>query len=130
MNLGTQTASVTNHLMSRSTLGEPLPEVGMGATLLAWTDRHAATITEVIYTRGGMNIVRVQRDRAVPKHQRATEDQKWEYSRDPLGTVHYFRKDKSGRWREVSVSDAGRWVFRGSYGLAIGYRSEYRDPSF
>ena len=49
MNLGTETGSVMNHLMSRMVRGEPAPRVGMGATLLSWTDRHAATVTTGIY---------------------------------------------------------------------------------
>lgn len=32
MKLGTQTGSVINHLYSRGVIGQPTPEVGMGAT--------------------------------------------------------------------------------------------------
>mgnify|MGYP001576962564 CR=1 FL=1 len=38
---GTQTGSLINHLMSGSKGAEP--EVGMGATILGWSDRHPAT---------------------------------------------------------------------------------------
>lgn len=38
MKLGTQTGSTTNYLMS-GVKGQPAPEIGMGVTLLHWTDR-------------------------------------------------------------------------------------------
>ena len=47
MNIGTQTNSLVNHLYSRMTVGAPAPVVGMAATTLSWTDRHAATVTKV-----------------------------------------------------------------------------------
>lgn len=40
-----------NNLMLTGTKGQPTPEVGMGATQLGWTDRHAYTIVEVINHR-------------------------------------------------------------------------------
>lgn len=45
MKLGTQTGSLVNHIYGSS--ANPVPEVGMGCTVLGWTDRHAATIVEV-----------------------------------------------------------------------------------
>lgn len=63
MRLGTQTGSVTNHILSRATIGQPEPTVGMGATLLGWTDRHACTIVEVSMERDRI-VVTVQEDNA------------------------------------------------------------------
>ena len=34
MQLGKQTASINNHLLSRAVIGQPSPKLGMGATLL------------------------------------------------------------------------------------------------
>jgi hypothetical protein len=49
MKLGTHTGSLTNHIYSRAV---PItPEVGMGCTLLSWSDRHPATIID-IFTKG------------------------------------------------------------------------------
>ncbi len=48
MKLGTQTGSVINHLHSRAVIGQPEPVVGMGATMLLWSDRRACTITNNI----------------------------------------------------------------------------------
>ena len=45
MKAGTQTGSLVNHLMSQDT---PIaPEIGMGATILSWTDRNAGTIVKI-----------------------------------------------------------------------------------
>jgi primosomal protein N' len=57
MKLGAQTASLTNHLQSRATIGQPEPTVGMGATLLGWTDRYAGTIVEVLPQKNGSVIL-------------------------------------------------------------------------
>lgn len=98
MQLGTQTASLMNHLMSRSTNGAPEPEVGMGATILGWTDRHAAT---VISWDG--KILRVQRDKATRIDTLGmTDAQGYEYERDPEGCVYDYKRDRSGKWREVA----------------------------
>lgn len=42
MKLGRETGSLINHLLSHSK--EPAPAVGMGATILGWSDRHPATV--------------------------------------------------------------------------------------
>ena len=44
MNIGTQTSSLVNHLYSRMTIGEPEPTVGMGVTMLSWSDRNACLL--------------------------------------------------------------------------------------
>ncbi len=64
MKLGTQTGSMTNHLMSNVKSMEPM--VGMGATVLMWTDRHACTIIEVNINRFKLaRRVTVQYDTAI-----------------------------------------------------------------
>jgi hypothetical protein len=114
MKLGTETGSLINHLAARAT--GPLPEVGMGATILAWTDRHAATI---IYVSASRKLVRVQHDnsRRTDNNGAFTEAQSYEYSRNPRGIVETFRLGKRG-WRAQG----------GGFGLLIGHREEYRDP--
>lgn len=111
---GTETGSLMNHAMSRS--ASPAPEIGMGATILMWTDRHAATITWV--SASGKS-VRVQRDRAIRADQNGmSESQAYSYERDEQGKSMTFRMTKRG-WRSP----------RGC-GLAIGHRAEYYDYSF
>ena len=59
MKLGTQTGSLTNHIYSRAVIGQPNPEIGMGATVLCWTDRHAATITAILNSSATIIVVRL-----------------------------------------------------------------------
>jgi len=116
MKLGTETGSLINHIAARE-IG-PLPAVGMGVTILAWSDRYAATI---IYVSKSRKLVRVQRDRSRRSDNNGafTEAQSYEYSRDPNGSVETYRLGKRG-WRAQG----------GGCGLLIGHREEYRDPHF
>lgn len=113
MQLGTDTNSMTNYLMG-GTVGAPEPKVGMGATILCWTDRHSATIVKVTPCQ-----IHVQRDlvKRIDKNG-FSESQSYEFTPDPQATVDVFRKTKKG-WRNSS----GR-------SLRVGDRNEYRDPCF
>lgn len=112
---GTQTGSFFNHVYSGDI--ETVPQVGMGATILCWTDRHACTIIEVNKT--GKTII-VQEDRATRIDGNGMSDaQSYEYARDESGTTYTFRKFKRG-WKEVG----------GGKGLLIGHRRHYHDFSF
>ena len=127
MKLGTQTGSLTNHILSRATIGQPEPVPGMGATVLAWTDRYAATIRIVTPT-----MITVQIDKATRIDRNGfSECQQWTYEDDPAGTVLRFRKNKSGGWDEVELNHrTNRYNKTNGHGLRIGERSEYRDMSF
>ena len=116
MKLGTETGSLINHLASRETA--PRPEVGMGATILAWSDRYAATIT---YVSKSGKLVRVQHDRSrrIDDNGGFSENQTYEYSRDSNGIIETFRLGKRG-WRKQG----------GGLGLLIGHREKHRDPHF
>jgi hypothetical protein len=133
MKLGSNTGSVFNHIDSRSVRGEPAPFVGMGATILHWTDRSAATIIKVETIRG-VTYVTTQDDNAVRKDANGmSESQDYEYLPDPMGRVRVFKKHpKSGFWKFCLLNSAtGRYVQQkhGS-GLKIGVRDEYYDYSF
>jgi hypothetical protein len=128
MRPGTDTGSLQNHLYSRMTAGQPTPELGMGATVLAWTDRYAATVTAIDGA-----IITVRRDRVrLAGGSTLSECQTWAPVPDPEGARYTFRFDEKRGWREVRLNDNGRWVLIpcGGYGLRIGARLEYRDPSF
>jgi len=124
--LGEQTGSMMNNIMSRQTKGQPEPVVGMGATLLGWTDRYAAT---VIAVAGG--VVTVQEDHAVRSDANGMSDaQDYTYSRNPEGLTYHFRF-RDGAWEAVEFNDrTKRWNKRDGYGLKIGVRSHYYDYSF
>lgn len=113
MRLGTETGSLVNHMYSRETIGAPAPTVGMGATMLGWSDRHGATIVKVT-----PKTVHVQRDHAQRTDSNGiSEAQTWVFTPNPNASVEVYRLTKRG-WRA------------GSSSLAIGYRSEYYDFSF
>jgi hypothetical protein len=112
MKLGTETGSLVNHAMASSP--EVEPQVGMGATMLMWTDRNAGTVVRVT-----PKTVYVQRDRATRTDSNGmSEHQEYAYEPDPAGAITVFRRTKRG-WRSSS----------GEY-LRIGRRETYRDFSF
>lgn len=126
MNLGTQTASLINHLYSRTE--NPTPVVGMGATILQWSDRTAGTVIAI--TNG---IVSVQEDNAVRTDGNGMSDsQSYEYTANPDGYVRNYRFNKrTGNWNEVVVNPvSGRWVKQGDQGIIFGRRNQYYDFSF
>lgn len=133
MKLGTQTNSLINHLYGRSVIGQPEPIVGMGCTLLGWTDRNAGTIIEVSKTANGKSVLlKVQEDRAVLiSGDLMSEGQEYEYTPNPKARVYLFRQSGDGMWHEVVVNeDTGRLNKTSGKGLIIGERDSYRDPSF
>lgn len=111
-----QTGSLINHLMDTS--GPLAPEVGMGATLVYWTDRHPATVIEV--SRTGHRIV-VQEDTSTRTDSYGMSDaQSYEFTPNPHGTKHVATRRKDGSYR---ISGDGTRVLLGS-------RSRYHDYSF
>lgn len=128
MKLGTQTNSLVNHLLSRATDGQPTPQVGMGATILSWTDRYAGTIVELLPN----GVIAVQKDHAVRIDKNGmSECQEYRHEPNPRGAVYHFKRRKNGKWSEVvRSSDTNRWVFADGYGLRIGDRQHYHDFSF
>lgn len=98
------------------------PEVGMGATIVMYSDRYAATITYV-GKKGALVIVK--RD-----HAKRTDDngmsecQSYEYSPDKDAGPRIFTLRKSGRWVEQGQPS------KNGTGLSIGRRREYHDFSF
>jgi hypothetical protein len=129
---GTQTGSLVNHLYSRGTRGQPEPTVGMGATILLWTDRHAATIVEVSKDKQGRTIIGVQEDDSkVIKGSTMDGSAEYEYSRRPDAPVRYWRLNAKGFWEKITKNEeTGRWNKVDGNGIRIGAREEYRDPSF
>lgn len=115
MKLGTDTGSLTNHLMSAER--DLIPVIGIGATELCWSDRHPYTIIDISPT--GKTIT-IQRDIAKRIDKNGMSDtQEYSYERDTDGVIYKARKDKSGRWK----------ILRGNR-INIGEREKYYDYSF
>lgn len=113
MKLGKHTGSVMNMCMSGTNQTDS-PQIGMGCTVLMWTDRQAATIIDMTPCT-----VLVQYDKVTPLHKGMTDSQNWHCERDPNGTKRVFRLTKNG------------WVNRKEGGtLMIGHRNHYHDYSF
>jgi len=134
MKLGTETGSLYNYIYSRAVIGEPKIYLGLGATILGWTDRYPCTIVEIATKRNGsLDYIVVQEDDAKRIDKNGmSEDQTYEYTRNEDGRTHYYRKDKKGIWRScIRKGQTGRIVYtRDNRGLTIGERDKYYDFSF
>ncbi|MHB1524977.1 MAG: hypothetical protein ACYCZN_01635 [Candidatus Dormibacteria bacterium] len=117
-----QTNSLVNEILAGGK--DPIPQVGMGATILLWTDRVAGTIVEIVRFKSGPHKgaprkVVVQRDRAVRTDGNGmSESQTYKYERDSHNSRETFHCTRGGKWK----SEAGL--------LCVGWRLEYHDYSF
>jgi len=112
------TNSLINNIMGNSAI---VPEVGMGATELCWTDRHAYTIIAV--SKSGRRIT-VQRDNAERTDDNGmSESQMYTFTPNPDGGTYIVTLRKNGSW--ILKGDS----LKGAR-FAIGHRSEYHDFSF
>ncbi|MBF84524.1 MAG: hypothetical protein CL489_08625 [Acidobacteria bacterium] len=127
MKLGTETGSLVNHLYSR--IEKIKPEIGMGATILGWTDRSPATVIET-FTKGKYDYIVVQEDSAKRVDNNGmSENQEYEYTRNPEGCTYTFRVIKDG-FQEVYKAESGRYNKLDGKGLLLGTREKYYDFSF
>lgn len=113
------TGSFINNLMQDSK--HATPEVGMGVTMLSWTDRHPATIIEV--SKSGKKIT-IQEDSWTRTDNNGMSDaQSYTFERDPNGYTAEYSLRKNGRWVAVGSPQNGS-------SLLVGHRSKYYDYSF
>lgn len=100
-------------------MDSPTPEVGMGATYIGYTDRHAYTVIEVVNPK----CIVVQQDTARRTDKNGMSDsQSWEFERNPNGRRVTLTLRKNGDWRETGTRSGGTFL--------IGERMEYYDYSF
>lgn len=119
-----------NRIMESSR--QPAPEIGMGATIIMYSDRHAGTVVLATPVKG-REFVTVQADKAIRTDDFGMSDtQSYRYERDPHGRGWNFRKDKTGRWTEVVRNlKTKRWnQVEGGAGLLLGERDTYHDYGF
>lgn len=105
----------------------------MGATLLRWSDRNAATIISVSLTKSGCWRITAQQDNATVTsgsvHDGSAE---YSYSPNPEGPTEQFEFDPNHhRWFALQPDTQGRLRrSKEGSGITIGRRESYRDPSF
>ena len=124
MKLCTQTGSLVNHIASR--YKQETPEVGMGATILAWTDRYPATVIEV-----DGDIIKIQEDNYERVDNNGmSESQDYKFTPNPNGAIRIF-KFKNDQWQPMQVNPVTGRLNKMNYGcVTIGHRSKYHAYSF
>lgn len=134
LKLGTETASLINHIHSRATLGQPIPAVGMGVTFLSWTDRSAGTIQKATQLPSKVWAweIEVTRDsERLVGGSCMSEDQEYVFEQHPdAPRVIYRCRRVGGEWVRHRLNENGRMVMSRGNGLRIGERDAYRDPCF
>lgn len=94
------------------------PEVGMGATMCLWSDRHAYTIIAVSKNR---HKITIQRDKATRIDKNGMSDcQTYEYERNPEGEIETATLRKDGAYR----------ITNSRILVGVGHRNEHFDFSF
>ncbi len=103
------------------------PEVGMGATIIYWSDREPATITEV--SKDFKKVWIVQDDAKRTDSNGASEDQRYEYTSKPR-----FTEEGEDTAILYTLRKNGRYVRKGDTmngnSILIGRRRKYHDYSF
>jgi len=94
------------------------PEVGMGVTLLYWTDRTPATIVAVS-KNGNSFICQADNYKRLDKNG-MSDAQSYEYSPNPNGAIYKVRKNNKGLWVRVGTT----------LNCMLGVRERYFDYSF
>jgi hypothetical protein len=98
----------------------PAPTVGMGGTVLGWSDRYAVTVVAV--SKSGRE-VSVTTDTATRTDTNGmSESQTYEFTSNMNHTPRVYRLGKYG-WREKGSGGKGS-------ALRLGYRSAYHDYTF
>lgn len=131
MKLGTETGSLINHVQSHVVKNQPIPFVGMGVTILHWTDRSAGTIVKIETIKNQL-YVHVQEDHAKRMDNRGmSESQEYEYTPNPNAGIFTWRLKPNGMWEGAWFNNkTKRWNKSVGDGLSIGRRESYHDYSF
>jgi hypothetical protein len=112
--------NLTNRIIE--TVKPAKPEVGMGATIIYFSDRTAATIVEV--SENGKTI-KVQADKAIRTDSNGQSDsQDYRYERNPKGKIETATLRKNG-----TFVIQGKAMRNGTI-VRVGERDEYYDYSF
>jgi hypothetical protein len=111
-----------NQILAAS--GGTTPQIGMGATVLLWSDRHAVTIIDITRFKTGdragqVKTVTVQYDKVTRTDSNGMGDnQTYRYEANERGATRIFTVNKRGQFKD-----------KGGATLGIGYRDEHYDFS-
>jgi hypothetical protein len=135
MNIGTQTNSLINNIYSRMTVGAPAPTVGMAATTLSWTDRHAATVMKVTELKSKVwayEIHVIEDKPTVVSGSVHDGSAVYTFEPNPYGYANMYRMErKTGKWvRGYINGQTGRFKQFRNGGLILGMRDHHYDPHF
>jgi hypothetical protein len=110
-----------------------VPEVGMAASVITFTDREPVTVVEVIPFKSGplkgqaREVVVTYDDWKVVSGSEHDGSAVYEYTSNPDGHQQSFVLSTRGR-------RVGHWLQKGTggigYSLVLGYRERYRNPHF
>lgn len=130
MNLTKPTNSLQSNIMHAAVKGAPKPSVGMGVTILMWTDRYVGTITEVISEKEFL----FTRDDTVAdksKGELQMGHQDWIHTPLPEGPKILAKMGRDGRWYIAHKTEKGRLsVNKNCTPLAVGFKNYHYDWSF
>jgi len=125
--------SLQNRLKEFMVIGAPEPVVGMGVTIIMYSDRHAGTVFHVT-KKGEETTIIVRRDRVDRiDNNGMSESQQYKYTPDVNGYAYYFKQKRANSlWQQYIMNrDTGRLnKNKNGHGLYVGEREEYYDFSF
>lgn len=104
---------------TNNTTSPIVPVLGMGATILGWTDRYPATVIAI--SKSG-RVITVQDDIYTRIDSNGmSECQDYTYTANPNGCTKTYSLRKNGRWVQKGTKDCY---------LSLGNRRRYYDYSF
>lgn len=119
--------SLVTSILDQRHENSPRPSIGMGATILGWTDRYAGTVIEVSQDR-----ITIQEDHSTRTDKNGdSSDQVYVYSKNDKGLLHHFGR-RGGSWVHVIHKESsGTWQRKeGGYDLLLGKRDHFFDFSY
>ena len=125
--------SLINNIYANTTVDAPRPVVGMAATTLSLTDRHAATVVKVTELTGQYVYEISVTDDDIQVVSGSTHDGSAKFVTTPNFDAYpkiYRQNRKTKQWIGGYINaDTDRFCKLGG-GLILGFRDHYVDPSF
>lgn len=115
--------SEVNSLMGNSK--DTTPEVGKGATIMLWTDRHAYEVMKVSEDKTKATIQRYEAERTDDNGM--SDSQQYKYEK--LGRIKKEIAFQWGKWRHIQRDENGK-IVRNPINIMFGVKHEYHDYSF